>query len=119
MTPRILVTGATGQVGREVVAQLSAAGRPVRALTRNPNTAGLPAAVEVVGGDLSAPETLDRALDDVAAVFLVWVAPGARRPCDRAHRIPHTTHRISLGSDSNEPPVLPAAQRSQARIHGR
>ena len=30
---------------------------------------------ELVGGDLSAPETLDDALDGVGAVFLVWVAP--------------------------------------------
>jgi uncharacterized protein YbjT (DUF2867 family) len=75
IVPRILVTGASGQIGREVVAQLSAAGLPVRALTRNPRTAGFPAGVEVVGGDLAAPETLDDAVQDVEAVFLVWVAP--------------------------------------------
>ena len=38
----ILVTGATGTVGRVVVDQLVAAGQQVRALTRNPVTAGLP-----------------------------------------------------------------------------
>jgi uncharacterized protein YbjT (DUF2867 family) len=38
----ILVTGATGNVGRELVAQLRAAGRTVRALTRNPQSANLP-----------------------------------------------------------------------------
>jgi uncharacterized protein YbjT (DUF2867 family) len=78
----ILVIGASGQIGREVVAQLSAAGLPVRALSRNPQKAGLPAAVEVVGADLSAPETLDDALDNVGAAFLVWVAPLA--PAARA-----------------------------------
>ena len=85
IAPRILVTGASGNIGREVVAQLSAAGLPVRALSRNPQTAGFPAAVEVVGGDLSAPESLDDALDDVGAVFLVWVAPlaSAARAIDR------------------------------------
>lgn len=75
MTRRILITGATGQIGREVVTQLHAAGLPVRALSRTPQTASLPATVEVVGGDLSVPETLDEALEDVGAVFLVWVAP--------------------------------------------
>jgi uncharacterized protein YbjT (DUF2867 family) len=75
IVPRILVTGATGQIGREVVAQLRAAGLPVRALTRNPQTAAFSAGVEVVVGDLAAPETLDDALHDVGAVFLVWVAP--------------------------------------------
>jgi uncharacterized protein YbjT (DUF2867 family) len=89
----ILVIGASGQIGREVVAQLSAAGLPVRALSRNPQKAGLPAAVEVVGADLSTPETLDDALDNVGAVFLVWVvplAPAARaieRIASRAERI--------------------------------
>ena len=49
----VLVTGATGRVGRIVVAQLLGAGVPVRALTRRPAAAELPAAVEVVSGDLS------------------------------------------------------------------
>lgn len=72
---RILVTGATGNVGRELVAQLRAAGRAVRALTRNPKSANLPGDVEIVGGDLSAPGTLDACLDGIDDVFLVWVAP--------------------------------------------
>jgi uncharacterized protein YbjT (DUF2867 family) len=82
---QILVTGASGQIGREVLAQLDAAGVPVRALSRTPQTAGLPSGVEVVAGDLSAPETLDAALDAVAAVFLVWTAPlaSAARAIDR------------------------------------
>jgi len=75
MTPRILVTGATGHIGREVVAELRAAGVPLRALTRNPQAAALPDGVDVVRGDLTVPDTLDRPLDDVAAVFLVWEAP--------------------------------------------
>jgi len=73
----ILVTGATGNVGRELVAQLRAAGRSVRALTRDPQSANLPGDVEVVAGDLSASETLDACLDGVEDVFLVWVAPFA------------------------------------------
>lgn len=49
----ILVTGAMGHVGREVVDRLLAAGAPVRALTRRPDTARLPAETEVVAGDLT------------------------------------------------------------------
>ncbi|MGP4103031.1 NmrA family NAD(P)-binding protein [Nonomuraea sp. KM90] len=38
----ILVTGATGTVGRQIVAQLVERGARVRSLTRNPAAAGLP-----------------------------------------------------------------------------
>lgn len=72
----ILVTGASAPVGRSVAEQLVAAGHPVRVLTRAPETASLPAGVEVVAGDLSAPETLPPALDGVSAVFLQAYVPG-------------------------------------------
>src|SRR5262249_12204938 len=75
IAPRILVTGATGNIGREGIAQLRAAARPVPAMSRQPQAGNLWDDVDVVRGDLAAPDTLDRALDDVAAVFLIWVAP--------------------------------------------
>jgi uncharacterized protein YbjT (DUF2867 family) len=68
----ILVTGATGNVGRQVVSQLMGTGAAFRALARNPDRAGLPGGVEVVRGNLSDPATLDACLDGVDAVFLVW-----------------------------------------------
>jgi len=71
----ILVIGATGTIGRQVLAQLSATDVRVRALVRNPNAAGLPAHVEVVRGDLTLPESLDGCLDGIDSVFLVWTAP--------------------------------------------
>jgi uncharacterized protein YbjT (DUF2867 family) len=73
----ILVIGGTGTVGRQVLSQLSAKGAQVRALARNPGAARLPPRVEVVGGDLTLPETLDSCLDGIHAVFLVWTAPAA------------------------------------------
>lgn len=77
MTDRtpLLVIGATGRIGREVIAQLRRAERPVRALTRRPAAAALPADVEVMAGDLTMPESLEQALEGVQAVFLVWTAP--------------------------------------------
>jgi uncharacterized protein YbjT (DUF2867 family) len=74
---RILVIGGTGNVGRHVVHQLAATGARFRVMTRNPDAASLPPQVEVVRGDLTFPETLDRCLQDIDAVFLVWVAPPA------------------------------------------
>jgi uncharacterized protein YbjT (DUF2867 family) len=74
---RILVTGGTGNVGREVVKQLRAGGNLVRVLSRNPQPASVPDDVEIARGDLSAPETLDESLEGVETVFLVWVAPFA------------------------------------------
>ncbi|MFI1255516.1 NAD(P)H-binding protein [Streptomyces netropsis] len=68
----ILVTGATGTLGRHVVERLRQAGRTVRALTRTPAEAtGLPDDVEVMGGDLTKPQTLAAALDGVSAVHLL------------------------------------------------
>jgi uncharacterized protein YbjT (DUF2867 family) len=67
----ILVTGATGNVGGEVVRRLAADGAPVRALARRPDAVSLPDRVEVVAGDLSRPETLDDALAGVEALFLL------------------------------------------------
>ncbi|WNM41721.1 NAD(P)H-binding protein [Micromonospora halotolerans] len=68
----ILVTGATGNVGRRVVERLAAAGHGVRAVTRDPSRASLPAGVEVVAADLADPETVRPHLDGVEAVFLIW-----------------------------------------------
>ena len=71
-TDTVLVTGATGRVGHLVVDELLRAGVPVRALTRRPAHAALPAGAEVVVGDLTVPASLDVALQGVGAVFLVW-----------------------------------------------
>ncbi len=76
----VLVTGATGRIGRLVVDELLRAGVQVRALTRRPENAALPADAEVVPGDFTTPESLDAALDGVGSIFLVWTAPPAAAP---------------------------------------
>jgi uncharacterized protein YbjT (DUF2867 family) len=71
----ILVTGATGTVGREVAAQLLAAGQEVRALTRDPSKVKLDGGIQVVKGDFDAPDTLARAVDGVERVFSLTFGP--------------------------------------------
>src|SRR4051812_1304520 len=68
----VLVTGATGRVGRHVVAGLRAAGVTVRALARTPDLAGLPPDVELVQGDIHDADAVRRAAADVDAAFLLW-----------------------------------------------
>jgi uncharacterized protein YbjT (DUF2867 family) len=67
----ILVTGATGNVGRGLVAALAARGESVRAVVRDPARVEVPAAAELVQGDLEFPESLTSALDGARAVFLL------------------------------------------------
>ncbi|MER5648320.1 NAD(P)H-binding protein [Streptosporangium sp. NPDC002524] len=66
-----LVTGATGSVGRHVLADLLAMGHPVRALSRAPGQASLPRQAEIFQGDLAEPEGLREALRGVRAVYLM------------------------------------------------
>ncbi|MFE7169016.1 NAD(P)H-binding protein [Streptomyces sp. NPDC057616] len=77
----ILVTGATGHVGGELVRRLTAAGEPVRAMTRRPAEARLPDGAEAVHGDADDPASLDAAFAGADGAFLmsaqgVGTAPG-------------------------------------------
>ncbi|MGV4929679.1 NAD(P)H-binding protein [Streptomyces sp. BHT-5-2] len=83
---KILVTGATGNVGRLVTEGLLDAGVDVRALTRNPAAAGLPAGAEVVAGDLSEPDTLRKALDGVERMYLFPIPQAVREVVGAAER---------------------------------
>jgi uncharacterized protein YbjT (DUF2867 family) len=68
----ILVTGATGNIGRELVGALVAAGEPVRALIHSEGSlAALPPGVEGFVGDLGRPETLSAGLEGVRGVHLL------------------------------------------------
>jgi uncharacterized protein YbjT (DUF2867 family) len=77
---RVLVTGATGNVGRHVTTGLVKAGMTVRALTRDP--ARVKADVEIVRGDLTKPETVP--FDGVDRVYLFPEPSTAKEVVDRA-----------------------------------
>jgi uncharacterized protein YbjT (DUF2867 family) len=72
----ILVTGATGRVGRHVVDQLAKRGAAVRVLTRDPSKAPFPTGVEVVQGDLLDIDALRGAFDGVRTLFLLNAVTG-------------------------------------------
>ncbi|KES05035.1 hydroxylase [Streptomyces toyocaensis] len=84
---KILVTGATGTVGRQVVAELLARGHEVRALTRDPAGAGLPGEVDVVRGDLTAPDSLVPALEGVTGLHLITFGGPYFAPLETGPRV--------------------------------
>jgi uncharacterized protein YbjT (DUF2867 family) len=96
----ILVTGATGNVGRQVVKQLVESGAQVRAMTRNPATANLPDGVEVVQGDLTQPETIPSALAGVERAFLFPI-PGAFVDLAKAAGVQRIVTLTSAGMDDS------------------
>jgi uncharacterized protein YbjT (DUF2867 family) len=67
----ILVIGATGTVGRNVVEQLTTRGADVRALVRDADQAKLPSGVAVAQGDLLDVEAVRRAMSGVSTLFLL------------------------------------------------
>jgi uncharacterized protein YbjT (DUF2867 family) len=92
----VLVIGATGKVGRHVVAGLLERGVEVRALVRDPLAAGLPGEVHIVQGDLRRPETVAAAAEGADAAFLLWPgfsAQGAAEVIEAlARRVDHVVH---------------------------
>src|SRR5260370_7985817 len=93
----ILVTGATGNVGREVVNLLLSGGEQVVAVTRHPAKAALPEGAVVVGGDPSHPQTLTKALRAVEAILISPRAPGD------APAGPATAEFLKLPADQGPP----------------
>jgi uncharacterized protein YbjT (DUF2867 family) len=67
----ILVTGATGKIGRHVIQQLIQRGAKPRALVRDPAAADLPDAVDVVQGDMLDVDALRRGFEGVSTLFLL------------------------------------------------
>ncbi|TIW99742.1 MAG: NmrA/HSCARG family protein [Mesorhizobium sp.] len=67
----ILVTGATGNVGRQVVEHLVKRGADVRALVRDPSKASFTAGVSVVQGDFLDVDSLRKAMSGVSTLFLL------------------------------------------------
>jgi uncharacterized protein YbjT (DUF2867 family) len=113
----VLVIGATGRIGRRVVDRLIELGAPVRALSRAPAGAGLPASVEIVAGDLTSPESLDAALRGVGAVFLLWTVPLDSAPAVIARIAANTGRLVLLSSPHQTPHPFFQQPNPMARMH--
>ena len=101
----LLVTGATGFLGAEVVALLHERGHAVRAVVRDPARADvLPAEVERVAADLADADSLVRAMDGCEGVFHLAAAVGAPGPEAR---------EINVGGTAR---VADAARRAGIRL---
>ena len=116
----ILITGATGNNGRELVRQLVAAGQRVRALVRNPAKAAELNGpnVELAVGDFDHPATLDAALRGVDKAFLLTpvaehFAEWQSAFIEAAQRaeLKHLVKFSGMGADSN-------AKVELLRLHG-
>ena len=84
---------------------------------RRPDAAGLPAAVEVVAGDLSVPESLDAALRGVRSVFLLWTAPPATAPAVIGRLASETPRVVFLSSPHQTPHPFFQQPNSMAVLH--
>jgi uncharacterized protein YbjT (DUF2867 family) len=72
----ILITGATGRIGRHLVQTLAAKGAALRVLTRDPAKAQMPTGVEIAQGDLLNLSALRKAFEGVRTLFLLNAVTG-------------------------------------------
>jgi uncharacterized protein YbjT (DUF2867 family) len=71
----IVVSGASGHIGGEVLRQLCALGHPVRALSRDPSKLSVPAGATAAKADLQDADSTRTALDGASKLFFVIDAP--------------------------------------------
>lgn len=83
---RVLVTGATGYVGGQLLPVLLERGHAVRAMARSPDRAEVPAGVTVVKGDVVSGEGLDAALEGVEVAYYLVHSMGRGNQADFAEQ---------------------------------
>ncbi|MFJ9366214.1 SDR family oxidoreductase [Nocardia sp. NPDC101769] len=113
--PTVLVTGATGSVGRHLVSTLLARGVAVRALTRKPEDANLPEGVEVVAGDLADASTLGSQVFQGVDSAFVFPARGIDVFMDAA--VAAGVHRFTVLSSLAAAMEFPRDHGSASQLH--
>jgi uncharacterized protein YbjT (DUF2867 family) len=119
MSDKVLVIGATGNVGRRLVDILAAQGVVVKAATRQPAAYGGPQGAEAVDFDLDRPETFGQALAGVDRVFVI-ARSGDAQPQKalsgffdqaKAAGVQHVVFLTAAGVEMNEEVGLRKAER--------
>ncbi|MFF1482535.1 SDR family oxidoreductase [Streptomyces sp. NPDC058301] len=102
----VLVTGATGTVGRHLVGRLLAHGVRVRALCRSPERAAalLPQGVEIARGDLTDSATLESALRGVDAAFVLLAEDAGEAFARAARRAVGLRQLVVVSADAPQGP---------------
>lgn len=114
-TSPVIVTGATGAIGRLVVAGLLDAGHTVRGMSRHPQLAALPDGADVVFGDLDDPSTLRRAFDGAAQLVLIAAPEAVEAVVSRAkqagieHVVVVSSAAVTAGYDTTYNAVVEQA----------
>jgi uncharacterized protein YbjT (DUF2867 family) len=83
----IVVTGGTGRVGGQVVAQLTELGQPVRVLSRGLRPGHAPSGAEMVRADLADPGSIEPYLHGAGALFLLWPFTSPEVTADLAPKV--------------------------------
>ena len=103
----ILITGATGNVGRELTQQLLEAGQPLRLLTRDASKlSALDGRVEIAVGDLGKPETLESAFEGVERLFLVTASTQQDQNVLNAAKDAGVRHVVKLSTFEAVDPLM-------------
>jgi uncharacterized protein YbjT (DUF2867 family) len=116
-TTTIVVTGATGNVGRNLVPLLAGTGAEVRAITRDPSAADLPAGVTPVRADLLDPSTLDATFAGADAVFLLWPGTSPENAAPVVDAIARHARRVVYLSALGVPDSDPAGEPPGGLFH--
>jgi uncharacterized protein YbjT (DUF2867 family) len=108
----ILITGASGNVGKEVLKQIAQTGGQVRAAFQSAGkAAAAPSGVEIVTVDYNQPETLRAALEGVDRVFLVGPPtsqlPALERKATDAIRQSEVRHLVKLSAMGGREAIFP------------
>ncbi|MFE9320526.1 NAD(P)H-binding protein [Nocardia sp. NPDC052278] len=109
----IVVTGGTGNIGRELVGELAARGVEFRVLVRDPARAVDPGGGELIVGDLDDPATLAPAFDGADTLFLLVPGIGLEHTVDavNAARAAGVRHIVQLSSFNAMGDPVPAMGR--------